>query len=272
MPKLSRHGGVISWDVRGTGEPVVLLRGLGRTVRHWLGYDEELAKKFKVVTLDLRGVGKTTLAHGWTHSLFDLADDVAEVLTAAKIEKAHILGVSLGGMVTLAMGIKHPERCKSLIAVNTSIARQRTLRMSIPGMLGLAQGALFRDGRLHKILAKAMVGGATDARRTAEIAAKYAEIAAEDGMNAATVIRQLVAVVRFDVQKKLATCAVPTLIVYGTDDAFVPNVNSKKIAGHLPNARLVAVAGGGHELTLDKSAELTQLVEDWVAEQAKPAR
>lgn len=272
MPDLKRQNGSIYWDVRGSGEPIVLLRGLGRTVRHWLGYDEELAKTMRVVTLDLRGVGKSTQAHGWSDSLFDLADDVVDVLTAAKIERAHIMGVSLGGMVALATGLKYPERCLSLITVNTSIAGQRTLRMSVPGFLGIAQGLVAGEERLHAILAKAMVGRATSAAEIARIAAQYAAIAADDGLYPGTVARQLLAAARFHVAKKLKKCELPALVAYGSDDVFVPNVNSRKLVKHLPRGRLVTIEGGGHEPTLDKAAELTQLVRSWVAEQAKPAR
>jgi 3-oxoadipate enol-lactonase len=272
MPELKRKNGSIYWDLRGEGEPLVILRGLGRTVRHWLGYDEELAKSFLVLTMDLRGVGRSTERHGWTDSIFTLADDVADVMTAAKIERAHVLGVSLGGMVTLAMGLAHPERCKSLITVNTSIARQGTLRMSVPGVAGIARGLMAGGDQIHKNLARAMVGDQTGAEDVERIARQFAEIAASDGMNIDTVLRQLVAAARFNVARRLKRCDVPALVVYGTADAFVPTVNSKKVARHLKNARLVAIEGGGHELTLDKGPELKALVESWVAEQANAAR
>jgi pimeloyl-ACP methyl ester carboxylesterase len=266
MPTIDRPGGKIHYEIRGSGAPIVILRGLGRTVRHWLGYDAELAKRFQVVTMDLRGVGKSTVAHGWRTTLFDVANDVAAVLSASGIEKAHILGVSLGGMVALATGLAHPERCLSLITVNTSIAGQRMPRMSLGGFLGIAAGLIARDGRLHKNLARAMLGSPSDEATRDRVAKDFAAIAATDGMYIGTIARQLVAAARFGVGKKLRTCRVPTLVIYGTADAFVPPANSRNLARLLPNARLVALEGGGHELTLDKADELTALLSQWISE------
>lgn len=265
MPTLKRHDGVVHYEVNGTGEPIVILRGLARTVKHWMGYDTMLAEHFRVVTMDLRGVGKSTQPHRWGTTLFDLADDVAAVLTAAGIEKAHILGVSLGGMVALATGLGHPERCKSVITVNTSIAGQKTLRMSVPGALGLLEGGVRGDGRIHTNLAGMMVGPDCPAEERARIAREFAAIAESEGMNTPTAVRQLLAAARFRVRDRLKELGVPTLVIYGTDDKFVPNVNSRKIAALVPNARLVPIEGGGHELTLDKGPELTKVLMDWVA-------
>ncbi len=269
MPTLAKKQGAIYYEVHGEGEPLVMLRGLGRSIKHWLGYDRKLAERFQVITMELRGIGRSTLPHGMTTSLFDLADDVADVLTALKIPQAHIFGVSLGGMVTLGCGLRHPERCRSLITVNTSIAGQKTLRMSFPGAYGLISGALGPKEKLHANLARAMVGKDCSAAKQAEIAAKYAAIAASDGLHARTVVAQLSSAARFRVRERLKEMRVPTLVVYGTDDAFVPNANSIKLAKLLPNSSLSPVAGGGHELTLDRADELTAAVAAWIA--AHPA-
>src|SRR5688572_14196727 len=118
MALLERNGGALFYEVHGDGVPIVILRGLGRSVRHWLGFEHDLAADFKVVTMDLRGCGRTTVPATRGMTIFDLASDVAAVLDAAGIEKAHVMGVSLGGMVTLAFGLEHSERCLSLTTIN----------------------------------------------------------------------------------------------------------------------------------------------------------
>src|SRR5688500_10048226 len=120
MPQVAKNKGAIFYEVHGEGPDLVMLRGLGRCVQHWLGYEQEMAKHCRVITIDLRGIGKTTLPLSVTDTLFDLSHDVTDVLDALKIERAHVLGVSLGGMLTLATGLRHPDRCKSLITINTS--------------------------------------------------------------------------------------------------------------------------------------------------------
>ena len=264
MPTLTRPDGIIEYDVRGNGEPLVLLRGLGRSVRHWLGYDTELTKHFRVITVELRGIGGSTAPLSWTPTMAELASDIIAVLDAAAVPKAHILGVSLGGMVALALGLDHPERCLSLIVINTSIAGQRRLRMTIGGALGIFSGALRRDGSIHRHLAASMLAKDSPRGKVGEIAAAYSQIAAEEGLHSVTVVKQLVAALRFRVRDRLKRLAMPVLVVYGTADQFVPTVNSKLLFRRLPNAKLVPVPGAGHEIALDHGQELTRVLLDWV--------
>ena len=104
MPELKRDNGSIYYEVSGDGPPLVCLRGLGRSIRHWLGYDQDLAKHFRVLAIDMRGMGRTTVPHSITDSMYDLAGDVVDVMTEVGFDQTHVMGVSLGGMVTLAMG------------------------------------------------------------------------------------------------------------------------------------------------------------------------
>ena len=170
MAIIHTNSGDLSYDMHGEGPPLVLLRGLGRTVRHWLGYDQVLARGFKVITLDLRGIGASKVPCTWTTSVFDMAEDIVAVLDHLGLADAHIMGVSLGGMVTLALGLAEPARCRSLIVVNTSIAGQRTLRITPRALRTLVTGAMHRDDRFHHRLVDALVGPDCPADRRAEVA------------------------------------------------------------------------------------------------------
>lgn len=263
MPFLRRNGGEVFYESMGSGEPLVILRGLGRSVRHWLGYEKELAKHAQVIVMDLRGVGRTTAPWTFATSVLDIADDIAAVLDDLKLPAAHIFGVSLGGMVTLAMGLRHPGRCKSLIAVNTSVAGQFVPRISPVAVATLVRG-LFDKAGMQERLVGVLVGPSCGPDRRREIAARYTEIAAQDGMYGPTVVRQLVAASRFFVLPQLAKLAVETLVVYGTNDRFVPIKNSIKLAARLPRGKLVALEGAGHEPTLDQGEALTKIVREWL--------
>lgn len=263
MPILQRPDGPIYYEVNGEGEPLVLLRGLGRSIRHWLGYDQSLAKHFRVITIELRGIGQSSAALSWVPKMADMAADIAAVLDAVSVEKAHIVGVSLGGMVTLAMGLDHPERCISLVVINTSIAGQRRLRMTVGGALGIVRGVLSRDGSIHRHLATSMVAKGSAPEKISEIAAAYAAIGAKEGMYATTVMKQLVAALRFRVKGRLKDLALPVLVVYGTSDHFVPTSNSKLLFRRLTNAKLLPIPGAGHEIALDHGDDLTKALTEW---------
>jgi pimeloyl-ACP methyl ester carboxylesterase len=129
MSEIVAKNGTIEYSEHGSGHPLVMLRGLGRTVRHWAGFEKAMARHFRVITFDLRGIGTNKIPLSPRHSLFDVALDVKEVLDHLNIEKASILGVSLGGMVAMACGLSFPDRVYSLIIVNSSIAGQKLMRL-----------------------------------------------------------------------------------------------------------------------------------------------
>lgn len=268
MALLKRNCGSVYYDVLGPDDapPLVMVRGLGRCVRHWLGFEQQLAKRYRVITVELRGVGARTARMTPVASLFDLASDIVAVLDELRIEKAHMLGISLGGMVALACGIEHHERFRSLIVINTSIAGLRTRRITVGAVRAMATGLINKSDktRLHRELVDVLVGTDCPPARKKFLADAYLKIAGEDGLYADTVVMQLLAAARFLVKKQLPRVALPVLVVYGTADRFVPNVNSKRIAALLPHATLRAVVGGGHELPLDKPDELQSLIDEWM--------
>lgn len=255
--------GEIGYRVLGAGHPVVMLRGLGRTIRHWAGFETEMAKHFQVIVLDLRGIGTNKIELKPWMTLFDMADDVISVLDHLGIDRATILGVSLGGMLTLACGIKYPQRCTSLVVINSSIAGQRAMRLSFNALFAITR-AVWDKPRLQAGLVDALTGPEASLKRKKEIAELYEAIEREDGLAPKIVGAQLLAAARFLVAKDLKKINIPTLVMYGSHDRFVPNVHSKKIAALIPNANIVELAGAGHEAHLDKPDEFIAAVRKWV--------
>lgn len=271
MPTITRGSHHIAYQVQGKGEPLVMLRGLGRTMRHWLGYDRKVADNHQVITLDLRGIGQTTSPLSFFHTMHDLADDVVAVLDELGIMRAHILGVSLGGMVALATGIKYPGRCKSIITINTSIAGQRSLRISARGVWAIASGLIGEKSKLHHNLADILTAGQQTAARRAKIAKEFIKIADEEGLYTVTTIKQLILASRFSVKNRLAELKMPVLLVYGEDDRFVPNINTRKLTSHLRNARLLAIPEAGHEVMHDQPNALHDAITLWTREHQTPS-
>jgi pimeloyl-ACP methyl ester carboxylesterase len=270
MPTLKFPTGAVWYDdlnEREGAPPLVILRGLARSSSYWLGYEKELARHFRVVTMDLRGLGKTTRPWGWTDAIEDVTDDVVAVLDAVELESAHICGVSLGGMVTLAAGLKHPQRFRSLTVINTSIGGHLWPLRLTPGAVAAILTAFgpLKSG-FQKRLVDVLVGGGMTAERRAEVQAKHEEIERAEGLGVRTVPRQLISAMRFLPAQSLKELRVPTQVVCGGDDRFVPNQNSRRVASLIPGARFVEIAGGGHELMLDAPDELARVLRDFVAE------
>lgn len=264
MRHVKTHAGHIAYDIQGDGIPLVMLRGLGRTVRHWVGFDRQMAQYFRVITMDLRGIGQTTQPHRLRDTVWSYADDVVAVLNHAGIEKAHVMGVSLGGMATLAVGVRHPGRAASIVVVNTSIAGQGIPRLTIDSASFLLKNLLRRDGNLQEKLVDILVGRATGSETRKALATAYSQIAAEEGLYVTTVAKQLLAAARFAPGPWLSDMKVPTLIVAGTDDRFVPFANSQNLANLIPHAHFATIAGAGHEASADRGDELAKLLIQWI--------
>ena len=265
MPRAAVKGGYIHYHVLGEGVPLVMLRGMSRSIRHWLGYDEFLAKYFKVITLDNRGIGRSDCEVPWSVSVHDMAEDVFAVLDQLNIESAHVMGISLGGMIALAMGLDQPERCRSLTVINSSIAGQLTPRLSIPAIAKMVRNAR-RLTKIDDILAELLVSPHYTNERRAELKAEWLKIMEVEGFPHLTSVKQALAALRFQVTEKLAQLTVPTLVMYGTGDQFVPVVNSLMIHRMIPKARLVKLEGAGHDAMIECPQELADEMRQFISE------
>ncbi len=109
MPQARSGDSLIYYTERGHGEPLLLLMGLGGSHRSWgEPFLDALGRSFRVIALDHRGTGRSTRGHGG-YTIARLAADAAAVLAGAGIESAHVLGLSLGGMVAQELALGHPN-------------------------------------------------------------------------------------------------------------------------------------------------------------------
>ncbi len=254
MSRVRKGKSDIHFEVRGEGPDLVMLRGLGRNMKHWLGFDRKAADHFRTITIDAREIGQTKRGMAITDTIYDLADDVVQVLDQVGSEKANILGVSLGGMVAMAVGVKHPARASSLVIVNSSIAGCGQRRLSTPAMLLLLRAVVLGPA-IYDDLARLLLGPQAPSDLRNKVAKDWLKIDKATKVAPAVVIKQILAAARFRVRDDLREIEAPTLVLYGTGDQFVPVVNSEMIASLIPGAKLLGLEGGGHELTIDRPEE-----------------
>src|SRR4051794_35014934 len=106
--------GTLHWESAGSGEPVLMIMGLGLSGGAWWRTVPVLSRRLRVITYDNRGVGRSpSLVHSYTTEA--MADDAVSVLDAAGLERAHVYGFSLGGMVAQQLALRHPGRVRSLV-------------------------------------------------------------------------------------------------------------------------------------------------------------
>ncbi|MGA7704847.1 MAG: alpha/beta hydrolase [Solirubrobacteraceae bacterium] len=264
MP-LAKAGQIeLSYDRAGEGPPLLLIMGMSGTKHHWgERVLERLRGNFETIVYDHRDAGDSTRT-GEPFTIVDLAGDATGLLDALGIESAHVMGISMGGMVAQELALAEPERIASL-----------TLGCTYCGGEG---SALASEGVMRK-LAEAMSSGdrPTAIRASWEVnvspsfAANQAEYdrflktGMKYGMPVEVIMRQMQAIAGHDTSGRLASLAPPTMVVHGTLDQLLPVQNGRMIAGLVPDSRLEILDGVGHLFFWEQPERAAELVREHAA-------
>jgi pimeloyl-ACP methyl ester carboxylesterase len=127
MPFVENLGARIYWDEQGTGAPLLLIMGLGWPSQAWHRLRPVLSEKYRTIALDNRGVGRSEAPAG-PYSIAQMAADAAAVLNAARVNAAHIFGVSMGGMIAQEFALQYPNKVRSLILGCTAAGGPEAVR------------------------------------------------------------------------------------------------------------------------------------------------
>jgi pimeloyl-ACP methyl ester carboxylesterase len=237
------------WESTGDGPPVLLVMGLGLSGGAWWRTVDTLSRRFRVITFDNRGVGRS---RGLTPACTTeaLADDAVAVLDALEVAEANVYGLSLGGMVAQQLALRHPRRVRSLVLGATTPGGRRA-RVADEEVLGFFHG---RGHRPREEAAWASVAYNYGRRCRDEHADRIAEdiqrrLAYE--FDEAAYQAQLMAAALHNTTSRLGRIDAPALVVHGEDDRVVPVENARLIASRLPNGRLHLLPGAGHLYTTE---------------------
>jgi pimeloyl-ACP methyl ester carboxylesterase len=223
---------------------VLLIAGLGQSANAWWRTVPVLARRWRVLTFDNRGVGRSSRL-GWVYTTAEMAHDAAAVLDAAGVAAAHVYGLSLGGMAAQQLALRHPERVASLV-----------LGATHGGGAGVVPAdsdtiAFFR--RRSRLPAEEAAWAAVPYNYGARCRREHAQRIAQDIAErlrrpppAATLRAQMSAGLLHDCLAQLDRIAAPTLVVHGDEDRMVPVANAELLAERIPRARLRILRGAGH--------------------------
>jgi 3-oxoadipate enol-lactonase len=234
----------IAYELVGTGEPVLLIHGLGYDRYGWGPAPGLLGEEFRMVLFDNRGVGESDAPPG-PYTTRMLAGDALAVLDAAGLERAHVVGTSLGGMVAQELVLAHPERVNRLVLACTTPGSlraypypQRTLMLfaEFP-QLPLEEG-------LRRFVENALADRTVEARPELVEEIYAYRLAHRPALEAWQ--SQGAASLGFDVFDRLGEIRTPTLVLSGTADNVIDFRNSELVAEGIPGARLELFEGLGH--------------------------
>ena len=248
-----------------TGRPgaaaVVLSAGLGGAAAFWAPQRAALERHFRVVAFDQRGTGRNAeeLPDGYT--IGHMADDVAAVLDEAGIDRAHLLGHALGGLVGLELARRHPSRLDRLVLVNAWARVEPHSERCFDIRLGIlaSQGPAAYVAAQPLFLHTAPYMAANFARIDAEIAHGTAHFQGEGNLR-----RRIAALRAFDARADLARIAAPSLVAASRDDLLVPWTASEALAAGLPDATLWIAETGGHAFTVERPEPFNRAVIDFL--------
>ncbi len=264
MPKTKVNDINIYYEIHGDGFPLVMIMGLGADIMWW---EPELlegfAKNFKVIVFDNRGAGRSDKpANNYSIKLF--ADDTIGLMKVLGIEKAHILGVSMGGMIAQEIAINYPNMVERLVLVVTSPGGPKAIP---PSPEALEQLTMDRSKMKPEDIAKKVIETLFPQdylKRHPEILDKFIKRITKYMIPPDAYMRQLNAVMNFNSYERLHKIRAPTLIVMGGKDIIVPPENGRILAEKIPNSKLVIFEESGHGLIVQEREKFLKIVTDFL--------
>jgi pimeloyl-ACP methyl ester carboxylesterase len=289
MPTLNANGIRIAFETTGSarGVPLLLIHGLGMQLTAWPDalVDGLAEQGFYVIRYDHRDCGLSTkfdaagtpnLGLAWlktrlhmrlrpAYTLDDMAHDALAVLSALGVARAHVVGVSMGGMVAQLLAAHHGHRVRTLTAIMSSSGRR-----GLPGPTRAVRAAMLRRPRdpanVDSVLDNAMAlwrAIGSPAYPTSDTALRQGVLRALRRSNCPSgVARQMVAVAAApDRTPLLRQLAMPTLVIHGAADPLVPLACGADVAACVPGARLEVIEGMGHDLPAQLIERLLALID-----------
>jgi 3-oxoadipate enol-lactonase len=258
MPTQRANGIELYYETAGQGEPLLLLHGLGSRSDDWQLQMPAFAARYCVVAADMRGHGRSAKPPG-PISVAMMAADVLGLLDALGIDAAHIVGLSMGGMIAFQMAVDWPERVRSLVIVNSApelVAHTFGERLRIWQRLTLAR--LFKPARTAHFLGPRLFPKPEQAELRAQFIAHWAQ---NDPRAYRAAMRALVG---WSVLDRVGAIRCPTLVISGDRD-YTPPAAKEGYTALIPNARLVVIEDSGHATPIDQAEAFNACVLDFLA-------
>ena len=271
MPHITTDDGVrLYYEEAGSGAPVVFVHEFAGDYRSWEPQVRYLSRRYRCIAYNARGWPPSDVPQEVSrYSQARAVDDIRAVLDGLKIDKAHIVGLSMGGMATLHFALTYPARARSVLVAGAGYGSEPGERekfqkeaVVIAGKLEAAGMAAFAEAYAYGPTRVQFEG--KDPRGFAEFKAMLAEHSAKGAANTQLGVQKTRPSV-FDVEDKLAACRVPMLVVTGDEDwpCLVPGVFIKRTC---PTAGLLVIPNSGHTVNLEEPAAFNAALADFLAQ------
>jgi 3-oxoadipate enol-lactonase len=250
----------LDYERGGSGPPLLLIMGLSGTYLHWgEPFLKGLRRDFDVIVYDHHGVGASTRLEG-PITIVEMAENAAGLLDALGIDSAHVLGISMGGMIAQELALAHPERIRTLTLGCTYCGGEGSSLASpeVSQRLTTSRRSGDRELATRTAWEANVSAGFVD---DADAYAAYIAISRRRAVALPVIAAQVQAISGHDTSARLHELTLPTLVIHGTADEIIPVQNGRLVASYIPGSRLEIFEGVGHLFFWerpDRSAELVR--------------
>jgi pimeloyl-ACP methyl ester carboxylesterase len=258
VPFAKNQGAQIYWEEQGQGAPILLIMGLGWTSAMWYRTQPILSAQYRTVAFDNRGVGRSDVPSG-PYPIARMAGDAAAVLDAGGIDRAHLFGVSMGGMIAQEFALQYTERVDALILGCTASGGPHAVQAE-PEVLQ----ALFRRGLSPDEFAELINPFIYDSSTPRERIEEDMVLRKKWQPTEAGYLGQLHGIMAWEAYSRLPQIAAPTLVIHGETDRLIPPANASLIAKRIPGAKLAMIPNAGHVLSTDQPAAVHRVILDFL--------
>jgi 3-oxoadipate enol-lactonase len=259
MTAIEANGIALNYEVTGAGEPVLLLHGLGSRAEDWELQVPDLARTYRVITVDFRGHGRSGKPSG-PYTVALMASDILALLNTLEIQSTHIVGLSMGGMIAFQLAVDRPERVRSLMIVNSAAAlvpRSFSQHWLVWQRLGLAR--LFGPATTGRFLSRRLFPKPEQAVFRERFVREWAT------NDRHAYLAAMKALIGWSVLDRIHQITCPVLVISGDRD-YLPADVKLEYTRLIPDARFVVIEDSGHATPIDQSEKFNRLMLEFLAE------
>ena len=255
------------YELVGQGDPLLLIPGLGGNCRVWDPVAPLLADDFTMILADNRGMGRS-VPRRKARTLADYAADIAELFDRLQLDRAHVLGISLGGLIAQRFAIDHPSLVDKLVLVSCTDRFSPYLKR-IVSLLGHSLRRLSRSAFVQTMELLGTAPLYLDAN--VEEIDRLAQERVKAGVPARAMGDQLRCLLRSEIPEEHYKISSPTLVVAGEHDALIPNCYARLMAAKIPGSRFEIIPGAGHNPMAEEPQTVVPLIRQFLRERTAVA-
>jgi 3-oxoadipate enol-lactonase len=264
MPTLRAGEIELDYERGGSGPPLLMIMGMSGTALHWgEPFLELLRRDFEVIAYDHRGVGASSPLTG-AITIAQLAEDASALLSALELDSAHVLGISMGGMIAQELALAHPEQVRTLTLGCTYCGGPDSTQGPPWVLQQLTEGMMSGDP-LRALRTAWEVNVSQAMVEDADAYADFLAVAQQRAVAVPVIMAQLQACVAHDTSARLQELAMPTLVMHGTDDLMLPVENGRQIARLIAGSKLEIFDDVGHLFFWERPESAAELLRSHAA-------